>query len=138
MASPDFVTVWDALAARVAAAQGIADVADRVPDSITATPAAVVQPGDGDFVIYDQALGDIGGYEFVITLYTPGADVRAGQVALLPFLAYGGNSSIRAAVNGTLGSVVSNARVRTARNWRSVEIDSIRYICVDLPVEVLA
>ena len=134
MASPTLSEVRAALAAALANVAGIKKVHEFVPDSISDSPCAEVQPAPGDFLVYSEAFGDIAGYLFYITVYAPGADAIAAQKLLDPLLAASG---IRASVNGTLGGVVADAEISLARNYRSETIDSIRYVVCDLPVKVM-
>jgi len=137
MASASFSAVRTALQARVATVSGLKAVHEFVPDSFSATPAAVVQPAPGDFLAYSEALDDIAGYQLYVTIFVEAADAVAAQRALDAFLAKAGTSSVYAAVNGTLGGVVADAGINVARNYRAETIDSVRYIAVDFPVRVM-
>lgn len=132
-----FTQVIEALAARVETVPGFLAVHEMVPDSLSA-PCAVVQPAPGDFLRYRPTSDDTTvDMLLLVTVYVPGLDAVAGQKALNPFLAASGPSSVYAAVNGTLGGVVSSASCRFARNYRAETWDEQRYIAVDFPVEVM-
>jgi hypothetical protein len=128
--------VREALAEQVRTVPGLLAVHDRVPDSMSA-PCAVVQPAPGDFLQFRPTFDDAANYLLLVTVYVPGADAVNGQLALGPFLAPSGASSITAAVNGTLGGVVSSAVNNFARNYRAETWDEQRYIAVDFPVQVM-
>lgn len=128
--------VREALATAVEAVPGLLAVHPMVPDSISA-PCAVVQPAPGDFLRFRPTFDDCVDYLLLVTVYVPGADALSGQTALDSFLAPSGSSSVAAAVNGTLGGVVSSASCRFARNYRAEQWDEQRYIAVDFPVEVM-
>lgn len=135
--SATFTEVIEALAARVATVPGLLAVHDKVPDSLAA-PCAVVQPAPADFLHFNPTMDDdTVTYLLIVSVYVPGADAVNGQVALNPYLAKTGESSVHAAVNGTLGGVVSSASCRFARNYRAETWDEQRYIAVDFPVEVM-
>jgi hypothetical protein len=128
--------VREALAAAVGTIAGLLKVYDKVPDSMSA-PCAIVQPAPGDFLRFRPTMGDtVADYLMLVTVYVPGADAVNGQVALDPYLAATGASSVTAAVNGTLGGLVSSAVNNYARNYRAETWDEQRYIAVDFPVEV--
>lgn len=125
------------IAERVGTVPGFLQVLDKVPDSMSA-PCAVVQPAPGDFLMFAPAMGgDVVTYLMLVTVYVPGADAANGQELLDPYLVPSGTYSIAAAVNGTLGGLVSSASCRFARNYRAETWDEQRYICVDFPVEVM-
>lgn len=133
MPSATFSAVREALATAVANTDGIKTTREQVPDSISDWPCAVIQPAPGDFLVYSEALGDVAGYLFYVTLYI-GGDVIAAQRTLDGLLAATG---VRAAVNGTLGGVVADAEISVARGYRAEQIDTARYVVCDLPVRVM-
>jgi len=137
MASASFSAVRTALQARVANVSGLKAVHEFVPDSYSITPAAVVQPAPGDFLAYSEALDDIAGYQFYVTITVAAPDAVTAQKALDPFLAKAGASSIYAAVVGNLGGTVADTLVNVARNYRAEKVDDIRYVSVDIPVRVM-
>lgn len=128
-----------AIQARLATISAFVGTHAEVPDQIN-VPCAVVQPAPGDFIAYDPALGDDVNYAFYITIYAQGTDAVAGQKELDAFLAPSGSSSVRTAVNGTLGGVVASASCGNARNYRHVILageTQLRYIVCDIPVTVM-
>lgn len=135
--SATFTEVIEALAGQLETVPGFLRVHDMVPDSLSA-PCAVVQPAPGDFLRFKPTFDDTTvDYLLLVTVYVPGADAVAGQTALNPYLAPSGASSVYAAVNGTLGGVVSSAVCNFARNYRAETWDEQRYIAVDFPVQVM-
>lgn len=133
MPSPTFSQVREALATAVGNTAGIKAVREHEADSITITPCAEIRPAPGDFLVYSEAFGDIAGYLFYVTIYIAGDSVAA-QKTLDDLLAATG---VRQAVNGTLGGLVADAEISTARNYRGEQIDEARYVVCDLPVKVM-
>lgn len=132
-----FTEVIEALAGRVETLPGLLQVHPMVPDSLSA-PCAVIQPAPGDFLHYAPTQGDdTVDIILIVSIYVPGADAINGQKALNPYLAKSGASSMHAAINGTLGGVVSSASCLFARNYRAETWDEQRYIAVDFPVQVM-
>lgn len=134
-----FSAVRTALASRAQTVDGIKQALAREPDSIGATPCAIVRPAPGDTVDYLVSMGDDEcGYLLVVSVYVQSVAEGAAQDVMDAFILPTGASSVRAAINGTLGGVVRDATVTAARNYRTEERDEARYLVVDFVVQVMA
>lgn len=127
--------IRDAIKTRLATISGLRPY-DTVPGSLL-PPAAIVMPGD-PVVVFDSALGR-GGDElnFVVLVVVQYAVERVAQDNLDAYLATSGSSSIKTAVDGTLGGVVSDACVTSARSYGVHKVNEIEYLGVEFTVSVM-
>lgn len=100
-------------------------------------PWAIVVPDTGLFISFDSTLGrGSDDMNFVIKVIVGAADDRANQDALTAYLDTSGASSVKAAVDGSLGGVVSFATVRSARSYGEVQWAGMIHNGVEFDVEV--
>lgn len=130
----DLAATLDAIGVRLATIGGLR-VYDYPPDAVAA-PAAVV--GYPDEVTYDETMarGTDSTIVPVTVLVTSGSD-RAARDALSPYLSGTGARSVKAAVDGTLGGLVKDARVAGAQ-IRGIGVGGIDYDAAVFTVEVYA
>lgn len=131
----DLKATLDAIGVRLGTIAGLR-VYDYPPDSVAA-PAAVV--GYPDTVTYDETMarGTDSCVIPVTVLVTSGSD-RAARDALSPYLSGTGAQSIKAAVDGSLGGLVKDARVARADIPAGVIVAGITYDAAEFSVEVYA
>src|SRR5690242_12722615 len=87
-------------------------------------PACIVVPAPGEFLIYDDTMGNgTSGYNLIVKILMGSQDDRTGQAALLGYLDRTGSTSIRAAIYGdqTLGGTCAFCRVASASAYNDVE-----------------
>lgn len=130
----DLPATLDALGVRLATIAGLR-VYDYVPDAVAA-PAAVV--GYPDEIIYDETMarGTDSTIITVTVLVTSGSG-RATRDALAPYQSGVGASSVKAAIDGTLGGIVKDARVARSET-RGTTVGGIDYDAAVFSVEVYA
>jgi hypothetical protein len=102
--------VRDGLVTRLNTISGLR-VYETPPDSVPELPAAIVTQGE-PFASYDQVMGaaDVR-YSFEVLLLVRSADDAQAWADLEPYLSPAGASSVKAAVDGTLGGNADWARV---------------------------
>lgn len=125
--------VMDALGARLQTISGLR-VFDYPPDQLS-PPAAVVSYPEG--VTYDVEFArgaDMA--TFIVTVLVGRVSERSARDALAPYLNGSGASSVKAAIDGTLGGVVSDARVASA-DVMTVSMNGAEYVGAAFTVEVL-
>lgn len=100
-------------------------------------PAAVVVPDD-PMVTYNEAMGPVTAllHFNVVVLVSKSSD-RAAQDALDAYLAPSGVSSVKAAVEGTLGGTADDAQVTTASRYGVYVVGAVEYLGIQFGVEVL-
>ncbi len=130
----DLNATLDALGVRLATIAGLR-VYDYPPDQVAA-PAGVV--GYPDEITYDETMARGTDYTTitVTVLVTSGSD-RATRKALAPYQSGTGASSVKAAIDGTLGGAVKDARVASSVT-RGVNVGGIDYDAAVFTVEVYA
>jgi hypothetical protein len=127
--------VKTALATRLATISGL-HVHATMPGSVT-TPAAIVQPGGGQFLAFDQAMGvGIDDLTLSVLVVVSAGDERIAQTQLDAYLAPTGTGSVKAAVDGDLGGTVDYATVTGAQNYGLHEIGGTPYWGAELLVSV--
>lgn len=126
-------TIREAMQARLQTISGLR-VHAIVPDSIE-TPAAIVVPAPGTFINFDTSFGTDDVFLTIQLIVSRSSD-RAGQELLDSFLAGSGNTSIRTAVNGSLGGSAHFATVTDARNYGPVKFNEIEYYGCEIFVTV--
>lgn len=101
-------------------------------------PAAVVAPGDGEFLVYQTANGGAPTLNLTVTLFVQRTQDRAGTEKLDAYLATSGSNSVYNAVelDQDLGGVVQSAVVLGARNFGTFTYGELSYFGADLDVEV--
>ena len=103
-------TVRDGLATRLDTISGLRVYATP-PDAVQELPAAIIVPDD-PLASYDQVMdaGDVQ-YSFTVLLLLNSADEAQAWADLEPYISPTGASSVKAAVDGTLGGDADWARV---------------------------
>lgn len=110
---------------------------DTAPGQVI-VPAAVVIPGKPS-ISYDSTMArGSDDYLFTIQLLVSKAIDDAGQDKLDGYLNSSGATSVKAAVDGTLGGTVDFARVATADDYGLTEWNGITYLGAKITVEVTA
>ena len=104
--------------------------------TVVNVPAAVVNPGS-PLVIYDQAFDGTDKLNFIVVVLVGKANDRAAQDALDAYLTNAGPSSVKAAIEGTLGGLVVDCTVTTATNYGVYTVGTVDYLGVRFNVEVL-
>lgn len=126
--------IRDALAAQL---QTITDLHayDTIPGTIQ-TPAAIVEP-DEPFIQFDSTMGrGSDDLAFTVLVLAQEGTIRTAQDDLDGYLATAGARSVKAAVDGDLGGVVSFARVVSAGGYGQYEFNGISYAGVRFKIEV--
>jgi hypothetical protein len=137
----DIEQVLDGIAAAIRTGLAGDALAGRVysksPDSLN-PPTAVVVPGPGDFLFYDDTYSGTDNFAVVVKILNGTQDSRTSQDLLLGYMAKSGATSIRAAIlaNPTLSGICANLRIPTAQNYGDVEWAGQQYLGFELPVAV--
>ena len=126
--------VRDGLATRLQTISGLR-VYESPPDSVPELPAAIVMAGD-PFASYDRLIGaaDVS-YSFAVLLLVRSADEVQAEADLEPYISPTGASSVKAAVDGTLGGNADWARVLRSQSAGRVTFHQTRYWGVTFQVE---
>lgn len=133
----DIQTVMDGIVTRIKTISALQYRASAFGKDFVDPPWAIVVPAPGEFIDFDSTMGrGSDDLHFLIKLIVGAADDRASQAALNAYLATSGSSSMKAAVDGSLGGAVSFATIRTARNYGDVEWAGVIYNGVEFTVEV--
>lgn len=128
--------IRDGIKARLATIDGL-NTYDTAPDQVLA-PAAVVIPGK-PAVSYDSTMArGSDDYRFTIQLLVSKQIDHDAQDKLDGYLDASGATSVKAAVDGTLGGTVDFARVATADDYGLTEWNGITYLGARFTVEVTA
>lgn len=108
------------------------------PPGQVQVPAAVVAPGDGEFLTYQTANGGAPNLNLTITLFVQRTQDRAGSEKLDGYLATSGATSVYNAVelDQDLGGAVQSCIVTGARNFGTFSYGELSYFGADLDVEV--
>ena len=132
----DISAIASAIATRVATISTLTNRASAFGKDFVDPPWAVVVPAPGD--LWREATFGGGAYDltFLVKVLEKAAEDRASQDRLSNYMDTSGTSSIKAAVDGTLGGVVSFAVVTTAQNYGDVEYAGAQYYGVEFVVEV--
>lgn len=128
--------IRDGLATRLATISGL-EAFDTAPGQVN-PPAAVV--GGPERIEYDLTYGrGADTYLISVMVYASRADQSSGQELLDGYLAGAGATSIKAAIEAdpTLGGAADTARVTMARNYGGYDLADIKYLGVELLVEVV-
>lgn len=127
--------IRDAIKTRLETISGLR-VYDTVPGTVV-VPAAIVAPGD-PLIVFDVAFARGGdSINFVVLLLVQYAVGRVAQDNLDGYLATSGTSSVKAVVDGTLGNVVQDACVTTARAYGIHRFNDVDYLGVEFAVAVM-
>lgn len=130
--------IRDALAARVATLTAVRTTQEwGGPFNVSGSAAvAVVEKGQ---TTYDAAFSGQGDAPtFTVTLLVPKDRIGQGRLDEFCDLTAGSATSVRTAVNGTLGGVVADARVVTDSGYRDYEIsESETYLGCEFTVAVM-
>ena len=107
------------------------------PDSLN-PPTAVVVPGPGTFLTYDDTFSGTGNFAVVVKILNGTQDSGSSQKLLLGYMAKTGATSIRAAIlaSPTLGGICSYLQIPSAENYGDVEWAGQQYLGFELPVGV--
>jgi hypothetical protein len=107
------------------------------PDSLN-PPTAVVVPGPGTFLTYDDTFDGTGNFAVVVKILNGSQDSGSSQKLLLGYMAKTGATSIRAAIlaSPTLGGICSYMQIPSAENYGDVEWAGQQYLGFELPVGV--
>lgn len=131
-----FAEVRTALIARLETLTGVRGYSEY-PDMVTgAAAAAVVQYVSTD---YDSAQGQGDVVNFTVAMLVPKTSDRTAKDRLDDFLdptRTATTTAVRAAVNGTLGSVVAFATVTAAGGYAAYQLDGGEVLGVEFTVEV--
>ena len=127
--------VRDGLVTRLSSISGLR-VYEVSPDSAPQLPAAIITQGE-PLATYDQVIGatDVR-YSFQIMLLVNSAAEDQAWADLEPYVDPTGASSVKAAVDGTLGGNADWARVGQAGKAGRVTVNRTPYWGVTFPVEV--
>jgi len=137
----DILAVVNAVAAAITTNLGSDVLAARTfafsPDAIS-PPTAVVVPGPGTFLTYDDTFSGTGNFAVVVKILNGTQDSRTSQKLLLGYMAKTGATSIRAAIlaSPTLGGICSYMQIPSAENYGDVEWAGQQYLGFELPVGV--
>lgn len=107
------------------------------PDSLN-PPTAIVVPGPGTFLTYDDTFDGTGNFALVVKILNGSQDEKSSQKLLLGYMAKTGATSIRAAIlaSPTLGGICSYMQIPSAENYGDVEWAGQQYYGFELPVGV--
>jgi len=107
------------------------------PDSLN-PPTAVVVPGPGTFLTYDDTFDGTGNFAVVVKILNGSQDSGSSQKLLLGYMAKTGATSIRAAIlaDPKLGGICSYMQIPSAENYGDVEWAGQQYLGFELPVGV--
>jgi len=107
------------------------------PDSLN-PPTAVVVPGPGTFLTYDDTFDGTGNFAVVVKILNGSQDSGSSQKLLLGYMAKTGATSIRAAIlaSPTLGGICSYMQIPSAENYGDVEWAGQQYLGFEIPVGV--
>lgn len=127
----------EALAEAFAGIDGLSTYAR--PPGVIEVPALVVSLPDGAFANYSVVMGDAGDLDLVINIFVQWGDDESAWDQLVPFVSQSGAHSLFAAVNAdpTLGGVVDSALVGQPTNAGPYTWGLIKYLGVEMPVELL-
>ena len=127
--------VRDGLVARLDTIAGLR-VYEVAPEVVQELPAAIVDQG-GPFIKYDQVMGAADArYSFEVLLLVASADQDQAWADLKPYLAPTGSSSVKAAVDGTVGGNADWARVVQVSKAGQVTFQRHSYWGATFQVEV--
>ena len=112
-------------------------VYDHIPDTISVPMAAV---GIDEVTFHRSFAGGDPVYRFVITVLVARSEERTAQRKLEDFLSYGGQKSIREAIETdmSLGDRVQTCVVERGGNIQPISINDASYLAVDFTVTVHA
>lgn len=133
----DISAIATAIATRVKTITALANRTSAFGKDFVDPPWAIVVPDPGEFIRFDSSMAR-GSDEltYLIKVLETAADDRAAQDRLTSYLDTSGSGSIKAAVDGTLGSVVSFATVTSARNFGEVVWAGMMFYGCEFVVEV--
>ena len=127
--------VRDGLVTRLSSISGLR-VYEVPPDSVPQLPAAIITQGE-PLATYDQVMGETDvRYSFQVMLLVSSAEEDQAWADLEPYIDPVGASSVKAAVDGTLGGNADWARVGQAGKAGRVNFNRAPYWGVTFPVEV--
>lgn len=130
--SLDTNALMDALGGALDAIPGLR-VYDYPPDAVSVPAAVVAYP---DSITYDDTFQrGTDSATATITVLVGRVSDRASRDALAAYLAGTGAMSVKAAVDGTLGGVVKDARVGSA-SVLTVTVGAVEYVAANFSVEV--
>jgi hypothetical protein len=133
----DISAIADAIATRVRTITALTNRTSAFGKDFADPPWAIVVPSPGDFITFDSSMArGSDDLTFIIKVVVLAGDDRASQDALTTYLDTSGSGSIKAAVDGTLGGVVSFATVTAARNYGEVQWAGVQYNGCEFVVEV--
>jgi hypothetical protein len=129
-------TVTQIRAALADAVDGVGGLrASSYPPGSINPPSAVVTR---QLSAFDQAFGNVDGWQFKVTVLVAYIDARTAQDQLDAFLSGSGTSSVRLALetDPTLGGVVAFTRAVSAGPDVLTEVNGVQYLSADITVEV--
>ena len=129
--------IRDGLVTRLETISGLR-VYEVAPEVVQELPAVIVNQGE-PFAKYDQIMGasDVR-YFFEVLLLVASADQEQAWADLEPYLGPSGTSSVKTAVDGTLGGNADWARVTRAEKTGKVTLNRNSYWGATFQVEVYA
>ena len=132
----DISAIADAIATRVKTITDLQYRASAFGKDYVDPPWAVIVPAPGE-LWHESSFGG-GSYDanFVIKLLIGAADDRSAQDRLSDYLDTSGSRSIKAAVDGNLGGVVSFAFISQVQNVGDVEWAGMTFYGAEFAVEV--
>lgn len=132
----DISAIASAIATRVATISTLTNRASAFGKDFVDPPWAIVVPAPGD--LWRETSFGGGSYDltFLIKVLEKAADDRASQDRLTNYMDASGSSSIKAAVDGTLGATVAFATVIGPQNYGDVEWGGAQFYGVEFVVEV--
>jgi len=113
-----------------------------IPENVV-VPAAIVQPGDGQFITFDDVFSAAGvvGYtlKMRILVIAGRAAVKTSQDLLDDYCSVDTANSIRKAITGdtTLNSSANSCRVVGAGSFGIYSFASIEYLGVEFELEIM-
>ncbi len=137
----DILTVCAAIALNIRTVLNSDTISGRTysiaPDA-TDPPTAVVVPGPGEFIVYDDTFTGTQTFDILVKLLLGTQDAPSAQKRLLGYLKKTGPTSIRAAIlsDQTLGGICSFIEVPYAQNLHNVEWAGQLQLGAELVVKV--
>jgi len=113
-----------------------------IPEQVT-TPAAIVQVGDGEFIVFDDTFSAAGVVSYTLNMkilvITGRAAIKTAQDLLDDFCSPDSANSIRKAIGGdtTLNSSADNCRVTGVSSFGVYTFSSIEYLGAEFLIEIL-
>lgn len=133
----DISAIAEAIATQVKTISTLALRTSAFGKDVGDPPWAIVVPDSGEFIRFDAAMArGADDMTFVIKIIETAAEDRASQGRLSSYCDTSGPGSIKAAVDGTLGGVVSFATVKSVRAVGEVSWAGLQYNGAEFVVEV--